>query len=968
MYHSIADKGPAELAPYRVSSAAFRQQLQFLRGRGYHTIALDDWASCILSKRPIPGRPVIITFDDGYRDFFANAWPVLAAENMRATIFVVTRCVGSVVDWDSTSGPPMPLMGWDQLRALQAEGNAIASHCAAHRNLTESSDAEISADCAEVHDVLRRELGRDTSAIAFPWGLTNLRVRHLLAQNGYRVGVGVIGRLSTFADDMMDLPRIEIFGDDDLDAFALKIDAGGHEIEAAVDLRTVAEPVLASEAAPAPRSSPTALGSPPHARASQSPAAAKDGSPSLSAVAGDAPSSPRVAVVLTSCGRQDLLERTLDSFFAFNTYPLSQIIVVEDGPSSANAGLAAKYAERGITWLATESRVGQIAAIDYAYSYVDCPYIFHLEDDWQFFAGGFIEKSLTVLQSLPSCIQVWIRALDDTMGHPLRSAAMRVENIDVRRAEFGYLEKWHGFTFNPGLRRTQDYHRLGKYGFHVTFDPTEPYQSEGRLSEVYRDLGFYAVILADNEGKGYIWHIGDGRRIGPASAIAFDRQPRRAPDAGRHVATPSRLRIIVLGWLIRGPTGGMAWHYLNYLLGLAALGHDVYYMEDSDDYPCCYDLTVNPAVATVDPSRGLRFAAQIFDRLGFGNRWAYFDAHTGEWKGARASDARQLCKSADLLLNVSAINPVRPWTQRIPVRVLIDTDPGFTQIRNLTDDDFRRRSDAHTAFFTFGENIGKPCSRVPSDGLPWQPTRQPISLEAWPRVAPTRDGRYTTVMIWDSYATREYRGFRLGMKSESFRRFIALPRQLGAVFEIAVRCSEETAWTLRNSGWALADVSAINRDPWTYQRFIQASKGEFGIAKQGYVSTYGGWFSERSAAYMASGRPVLAQDTGFSEWLPTGRGVLPFRSIDDVIHAISEIDADYEGHCRAARELADEYFGAQRVLPHLIERAMAGRPASSDTDIRHAAPPETAADRSAIAHLGPPVSVKPTRGIAVQRT
>jgi hypothetical protein len=387
----------------------------------------------------------------------------------------------------------------------------------------------------------------------------------------------------------------------------------------------------------------------------------------------------------------------------------------------------------------------------------------------------------------------------------------------------------------------------------------------------------------------------------------------------------SRLRIIVIGSLIREPTGGHAWANLSYVHGLAALGHDVYYIEDSDDYPTCYDPKIRGA--TTDPTYGLLFAANALARLGLGDRWAYYDAHAGEWRGARAHDATALCRSADLVLSYSGMwgNPLRDWFETVPHRATIDGDPGFTQVRNLSDPAFRKRCEAYTAFFTVGANIGKPGCTIPADRFPWQVTRLPVSLGAWPYVRGSPNGRYTTVMQWETFLEPvEYAGLRLANKSDSFRSFGELPRRLGPIFEIAVR----SRWTspdamLRQAGWVIADIDAISRDPWAYQAFVQHSKGEFGIAKAGYVETRCGWFSERSAAYLATGRPVLHQDTGFSDWLPCGKGVLPFRSPEEVIEAISRIEADYDVHCRAARELAEEFFAAHRILPPLIEATMA---------------------------------------------
>jgi hypothetical protein len=180
-------------------------------------------------------------------------------------------------------------------------------------------------------------------------------------------------------------------------------------------------------------------------------------------------------------------------------------------------------------------------------------------------------------------------------------------------------------------------------------------------------------------------------------------------------------------------------------------------------------------------------------------------------------------------------------------------------------------------------------------------------------------------MQWETFPKPiRYGDLTLANKSESFKQFDELPRQLGPIFDIAVR----SRWTspdamLRQAGWGIADIDSISRDPWTYQAFIQGSKAEFGIAKGGYVETRSGWFSERSAAYLASGRPVLHQDTGFSDWLPCGKGVLAFRSPEEVIDAVCRVDADYNAHCRAARKLAEEFFSAACVLPPLIEAAMA---------------------------------------------
>ncbi len=376
------------------------------------------------------------------------------------------------------------------------------------------------------------------------------------------------------------------------------------------------------------------------------------------------------------------------------------------------------------------------------------------------------------------------------------------------------------------------------------------------------------------------------------------------------------MKILVLGYVVRGPVGGMAWHHLQYALGLARLGHDVLFLEDSDDYPSCY----NPdrGVTDTDPAYGLRFAGEAFARIGLPDRWAYYDAHQEAWRGPAAGRLPAACAEADLLLNVSGINPLRPWLADVPARVLIDTDPVFTQVRHLTDPAAAELARGHTAFFTFGESLG-PGSTCPDDGLPWRPTRQPVVLDQWPAIPPAPGAPYTTVMQWDSYAAREYGGSRFGMKSESFGPYVDLPARSGRPLELALGSPGAPREMLREQGWRLRDPLAVTRDPWTYRRYIQASRGEFSVAKHGYVAAETGWFSERSAAYLASGRPVVVQDTGFSRHLPVGRGLLAFDAAAAAVDALEAVEADYPAHCRAARALAEEYFDSGRVLQRLLD-------------------------------------------------
>ena len=384
--------------------------------------------------------------------------------------------------------------------------------------------------------------------------------------------------------------------------------------------------------------------------------------------------------------------------------------------------------------------------------------------------------------------------------------------------------------------------------------------------------------------------------------------------------SPSRLRIIVLGYLVRGPLGGLAWHYLQYVIGLSKLGHDVCFVEQSDDYPSCYHPVRN--AWGIDPSYGLAFARDAFRSVGVGDCWAFFDTHARRWLGPQSARIQQVCAEADLCLNVSGRNELPPLLEQIPVRALVDTDPAFTQIRHLTDDDARQRAQQHNAFFTFAENLPAGCADVPDDGLPWQATRQPVVLDMWPACPPEPGAKFTSVMLWESYGGVDHEGRRYGQKAESFTPYLDLPQRAGHLFELALGSSSAPGSYLQSLGWDVIDPLPPTRDPWTYQRYIQASKGEFGIAKHGYVVTRSGWFSERSACYLATGRPVVVQDTGFTLWLPGGDGVLPFSTPAEALAAIAEANGRYEHHCRAAREIAETYFDARSVLGRLIETAM----------------------------------------------
>lgn len=221
-----------------------------------------------------------------------------------------------------------------------------------------------------------------------------------------------------------------------------------------------------------------------------------------------------VTVVVTSCNRFDLLDQTLESFFKYNRFPIFHTIIVEDG-AEHSIDLESKYRDKNIEWISTGKRVGQIAAIDYAYSRVNTPYIFHMEDDWEFFRSGFISKSMEVLVKHPKCLQVYLRAHDDTNNHPIEPTVYCEKDVLWQKMAEQYINnlEWNGFSFNPGLKRTSDYVLTNGYGAIHEFDHSYQGRSESEISKFYKRMNYYAGIFSCYEGTGYVRHIGDGRRV-----------------------------------------------------------------------------------------------------------------------------------------------------------------------------------------------------------------------------------------------------------------------------------------------------------------------------------------------------------------------------------------------------------------------------------------------------------------------
>jgi hypothetical protein len=394
-------------------------------------------------------------------------------------------------------------------------------------------------------------------------------------------------------------------------------------------------------------------------------------------------------------------------------------------------------------------------------------------------------------------------------------------------------------------------------------------------------------------------------------------------------APAQRLRIVVAGLMGGLPLAGLTAHYLQYVLGLRDLGHDVLYLEDTEWYYDPWSKTYCDAWTRATMPAAARpptFLDRVMSACGLGDRWTWTDI-SGERFGLTGPSFERFLGSADLFVHVTGAGILRDEYLRIPRRAYVDTDPGYVQMRTAGS-----RADVevahlghHTVHFSFGGNLGDPDCAIPDLGLVWHPTLQPVHLDLWPpALLPRRGAPLTTVIKWKPYDSVEYLGREYGMKDSEFVRFVNLAARAPVPIELASEGDPPVPRAeLRQAGWRLRDALEISRGLDDYRAYIHGSLGEWSVAKNAYVETRSGWFSDRSATYLASGRPVLLQSTGWERRLPTGEGLFAFETEDDVLAALEVIERDPERHRRAARELAEAHFDARTVLAELVETAMA---------------------------------------------
>lgn len=380
------------------------------------------------------------------------------------------------------------------------------------------------------------------------------------------------------------------------------------------------------------------------------------------------------------------------------------------------------------------------------------------------------------------------------------------------------------------------------------------------------------------------------------------------------------MRIIVAGYIIGYPLGGMTWHHLNYLLGFASMGHEVIFYEDSGQWLQPYDPSNN--TCSDDPTYGINYLTRTFAKENLNAKWCYHSELQNRYYGLSQQQWRSCVAGADLLLCVSGVTPWRQEFAKAKRTCVIDTDPVFTQLRMRHDESFLNYYKLFDRVATFGKLIGTPDCPLPTCGLDWIGTNQPIALDHW-LVHPAPDAAaFSTIGKWEHSTDRnfEFQGHTYASsKGVEWMKLLNLPQRTPLPLEMAMASMPDaTQKQFQHSGWRFTDATAASISTDAYRDFIQSRAGELTVAKQIYAGLPSGWFSDRSAAFLASGRPVVTQSSGFEKWLPTGKGLFSFDSIDDAAAALDAIASDYPQHARAARQIAETHFDAQWVLRTLL--------------------------------------------------
>jgi hypothetical protein len=383
----------------------------------------------------------------------------------------------------------------------------------------------------------------------------------------------------------------------------------------------------------------------------------------------------------------------------------------------------------------------------------------------------------------------------------------------------------------------------------------------------------------------------------------------------------SKLRLVILGMMGRCPFGGQTWLYLNWVRALSRLGHEVWYVEDDTVWP--FDPIEN--TVTDNCAYAVRHISTCMARIGLPNNWAYrlADRANACWN-MTGQQLDELYRTCDILLNIVGATDLRDEHLKARRKVYIETDPVTAELRLAGGDAHTKHAfSLHDRIVTYGENYGAPDCGVPLNGIAYGKTRQPIDLDLWPMSFDPSASHFTTIGNYRQngndvvYNGQTYRW----SKHHEWEKFIKLPERTRQTFELAMKIDDGADQELLEShGWRVVPPLKMSLDVFgAYPEYFRKSRAEFTVAKDQNVRLRSGWFSERDACYLASGKPVVTQDTGFTSVLPVGNGLFSFQTMDQAIDAIESINADYEHHCRAARQLAEEFFSAPKVGAALLK-------------------------------------------------
>lgn len=366
---------------------------------------------------------------------------------------------------------------------------------------------------------------------------------------------------------------------------------------------------------------------------------------------------------------------------------------------------------------------------------------------------------------------------------------------------------------------------------------------------------------------------------------------------------------------------GNAWVMLSWILGLRRLGFDVWFVEQIDE-ATCVDAAGAPTAFAQSENR--RYFEQVVECFGLSERASLLYEGGRAVSGVALDELLAVAEEARLLVNVSGHLDLEPLMQRLRRKAYVDLDPGYTQFWHA-DGTGGARLEGHDVYFTVGENIGRPECGIPTCGLDWKAVRPPAVLDEWPVAAGGDQGRFTTIAAWrGAFGPVYFDGRTYSLKVHEFRKVIELPRRSQQRFEIALDIhpgDDRDREALESNGWTLVDPRVTVPGPLEFRDYVQRSGAEFSVAQGIYVETRSGWFSDRTVRYLASGRPVLVQDTGFSANLPVGEGLLAFTDLDGAVQGAERIAADYEHHRRAARAVAEAHFDSDTVLSRFLEEA-----------------------------------------------